>query len=140
MKSTDKLMEMLCAELDELAEKGQLSAGDLDTIHKLIVSKEKLLRIEELEGDLGYSEDGGWRAEGTYGGGRNYSRNSYGNGGMNGGNSYRRNARGRYSRSGYSMADGKERIIEQMEEMMNSGDLSQMERQNMEKAMMILQK
>ena len=135
MKSTEKLMDMLCQELDELAEKGQLSAGDLDTIHKLIVSKEKLLRIEELEGDLGYSEDGGWRAEGTYGNGRSY-RNSY----ANGMTSYRRNSRGRYSRNGYSMADGKERIIEQIEEMMNSGDLSQMERQNMEKAMIILQK
>lgn len=72
MKSTDeKLMRMICNAIDEIANKNQLSAADLEMVHKLVVSKEKLLRCEEIEGDMGYSQDGGWRAEGSY------SRNGY---------------------------------------------------------------
>lgn len=29
------LKEMLCKELDEIAKKGEMSAGDLETVHKL---------------------------------------------------------------------------------------------------------
>lgn len=121
MKSTDKLMDMLCAELDEIAEKGQLSAGDLDTVHKLIVSKEKLLRCEELEADLGYSEAGEWMANGSYG------NNSYGN------HSYRNS----YARRGrrYSMAEGKDMMMEKMRDIMNDPSLNPNDRQVLERAM-----
>lgn len=109
MKSSDKLMDMLCTELDEIAEKGQLSAGDLDTVHKLIVTKEKLLRIEELEDNLGYSQDGEWTARGNYG------RNSY--------------ARGRhYVRGHYSMTDGRSMMKNSLADMMEDNSLSDRER------------
>ena len=61
-KTMENLKDMICTELEEIAHKGEMSAGDLDTVYKLIVSKEKLLRIDELEEKLGYSEDGrNWR-------------------------------------------------------------------------------
>ena len=134
MKSTDKLMDMLCTELDEIAEKGQLSAGDLDTVHKLIVSKEKLLRCEELEEDLGYSQDGGWRAEGTYS--RGYDNgNSYANRG-------RHYVRGHYSRANgrYSMAEGNEMLMESMQEMMNDPGISEADRNVLRRAMTVMRK
>lgn len=85
MKAMEQIKDMVCQELEDIARKGELSAGDLDVVHKLVVTKEKLLRIEELEQDLGYSE-GQWSGEsdtrGSYRGG-SYSR--------------RRDSRGRYS-------------------------------------------
>lgn len=137
MKPTDKLMDMLCTELEEIAEKGQLSAGDLDTVHKLIVSKEKLLRCEELEEELGYSQDGGWRAEGTY------SRNN----GMsyNNGNSYanrgRHYVRGHYSRSGgrYSYDDGNEMLMQSMREMMNDPGINGQDKEVLRRAMAVME-
>lgn len=35
MKNLETLQDMLCDELDEIAQKGEMSAGDLDTVHKL---------------------------------------------------------------------------------------------------------
>lgn len=133
----NKLYEMICAELEEIAEKPELSAGDLDVAHKLVVTKEKMLRIEELEGNLGYSGDGEWNAAGRYS--RGYSRN---NGMMGGGNSYARSrdARGRYSnrgysRNGYSMDDGRGMMAEQLRGMMEDDSLTQQERAALQKAM-----
>lgn len=131
----NKLYEMICAELEEIAEKPELSAGDLDVAHKLVVTKEKMLRIEELEGNLGYSGDGEWTATGSYG--RGYSRNR----GMMGGNSYARSrdARGRYSsrgysRTGYSMAEGRGMMAEQLQEMLADETLTPQERQALQRA------
>lgn len=109
----EDLKEMICKELDEIADKGQLSAGDLDTVNKLVVTKEKLLRIEELEGDLGYSQDGNWRASGSYG-----------------------NSRGKhYVRGHYSYAEGRDRIMSQMDDMMRDNSLSSRERESLSRAM-----
>ncbi|MCQ2507283.1 MAG: hypothetical protein MJ097_00680 [Dorea sp.] len=136
MKSTDKLMDMLCTELDEIAEKGQLSAGDLDTVHKLIVSKEKLLRCEELEEGLGYSQDGGWRAEGSYRTGNSYNNgNSYANRGKH-------YVRGHYSRSGgrYSYDDGNGMLMESMQEMMQDPALSGSDKEALRRAMDVMRR
>lgn len=135
-KAMEDLKEMVCRELDEIAEKGQLSAGDLDAVHKLVVTKEKLLRIEELEQDLGYSQEGDWRASGTYSrdGG---NMQSYGHGG--GRNSYGRHyVRGHYSRNGYSMAEAKEDIRERMQSMVDDPNITQADRQTMQRALEIL--
>lgn len=125
--SMEMIKQMLCKELDELAEKGEMSAGDLDAVYKLIVAKEKLLRIEELEDELGYSEDGDWRAEGTYARGSSYTRD----GGMRGsyarGNSYaRRDSRGRYSRDAESMK-------EKMMDVLRSGDFTSSQRASIQR-------
>lgn len=122
MSKMDNLKDMICRELEEIASKGELSAGDLETVYKLIVSKEKLLRIEEIEDDMGYSNDGDWRAEGTYARGR-YSRDGYSRT-MNRRGSYR----GRYSNDGYSMRD-------RIEEMINSNELTSSQRSAMQRVL-----
>lgn len=113
---------------------GKMSAGDLEYIHKLTDTIKNIDKIEMLEDEVGYSEEGGnWMARGAYGG------NSY-----EGGSSYarrRRDSMGRYSREGggysedegssyarggsrggtrggYSREDAKEHMIDKMEEMM----------------------
>lgn len=65
------LREMLCKELDEIADKREMSAGDLDAIQKLTSSIKNTYKIEMAE-DGGYSRDGEWEADmrGTYGRGQ----------------------------------------------------------------------
>ncbi len=133
----DELKEMICRELDEIALKGEMSAGELDTVYKLIVAKEKLLKIEELEGELGYSQaDGNWSAYGSYARGPysrdGYDRNSYGNGY---GNSYGRHlVRGHYSRGRYSMDDGRSMLADQIRGMMSDPSLNPGDKQVLMKA------
>lgn len=55
------LREMLCKELDEIADKREMSAGDLDAIQKLTSSIKNTYKIEMAE-DGGYSRDGEWEA------------------------------------------------------------------------------
>ena len=56
------LREMLCKELDEIADKREMSAGDLDAIQKLTSSIKNTYKIEMAE-DGGYSRDGEWESE-----------------------------------------------------------------------------
>ena len=72
-KAMYDLREMLCKELDEIADKREMSAGDLDAIQKLTSSIKNTYKIEMLE-DGGYSRDGEWEADmrGTYGRGSSY--------------------------------------------------------------------
>ena len=118
----EQLYDMLCDELDQIAEKGELTAGSLDTIDKLTHSIKSLGTIMAMEG---YSNDGSY--EGYYEGsnrGGNYERGRSYRGGSNRGNyrgSYarRRDSMGRFSRErGYSMDDQKEHIVEQLEGLM----------------------
>lgn len=106
-----ELKDKLCKELDEIARKGELGAGDLEIVHKLTDTIKNLDKIEMLE-DGGYSQAGDWEIEG-----RAYNR----------GNSYARRKRdsmGRYSRDGrmmrggYSRHDAKEAMMDQMEDLM----------------------
>lgn len=66
-----KIKEMLMKELYEYEEKakkmngGKLSAGDLETIHKLTDTVKNIDKIEMLENeDNEYSEAGNWMADG----------------------------------------------------------------------------
>ena len=111
MEYMHELKEKLCKELEEIANKGELGAGDLEIIHKLTDTIKNLDKIEMLE-DGGYSQAGDWEIEG-----RAYNR----------GNSYARRKRdsmGRYSRDGrmmrggYSRHDAKEAMMDQMEDLM----------------------
>lgn len=118
MNSMHELKEMLCKELEEFSRKGKMSAGDLETIHKLTDTIKNIDKIEMLE-DGGYSQRGGdWEARG------NYNRSMIPD--MRGGNTYRnrkRDSRGRYSRGGegggYSYEDGKHEMIAELEDMMD---------------------
>ena len=57
MKAMYDLRDMLCKELDEIARKGELGAGDLDIAHKLVSTIKNIDKIEMMEGE-GYSRDG----------------------------------------------------------------------------------
>ena len=133
------LKDLLCAELEDYAEKGKksgkMSMGDLETVHKLTDTVKNILKIDTLSDELGYSEDGHYMGEGRIYG------TSYDDGmHREGGYSYARGRRyakrdsmGRYSRDdgmmhrggmrgGYSRDDGKHYMMEQLEEMMEEAE------------------
>ena len=107
MQMYEELKELLCHELREITEKGELSAGSLETIHKLTDSIKNIDKIVMLEED-GYSQGGDWEARGVYG------HHDY----HDDGHSYRyrkRDSMGRYSK------DGSERdhMVRKLREMMD---------------------
>ena len=126
------LKDLLCAELEDYAEKGKksgkMSMGDLDSIHKLTDTVKNILKIDMLEGETGYSEDGAYMGEGRiygtsydgYDRGTSYSRGR--------GRYAKRDSMGRYSRDGrgmrdgYSRDDGKAYMMEQLEDMMEDAE------------------
>ena len=90
------LKDLLCAELEDYAEKGKksgkMSMGDLESIHKLTDTVKNIMKIDTLKQELGYSEDGHYMGEGRIYG------TSYESGySERGGSSYAR-GRGRYAR------------------------------------------
>ena len=136
------LKDLLCAELEDYAEKGKksgkMSMGDLDSIHKLTDTVKNILKIDMLEGEAGYSEDGAYMGEGRIygtsyddgmrrGGGYSYARGR--------GRYAKRDSMGRYSRDdgsmrrdgrgmrdGYSRDEGKAYMMEQLEDMMEDAE------------------
>ena len=111
----EDVKKMLCDELKEITKKGELSAGSLDTIDKLLHSLKnasKMIMYEQYAGD-GYSY--------ARGRGRNAKRDSMGRYSSEG-NYSERYSRGHdgYARRGYSYNDGdKEEKIEMLRGMMN---------------------
>lgn len=128
MKNLETLQDMLCDELDEIAQKGEMSAGDLDTVHKLTDTIKNIDKIMMLE-DGEYSRAGEWEADmrGTFGDRDGYRHgNSYTNRG-------RHYVRGHYSRDG-----GREQMIRKIEDMMQ--DATGPERDAYKRAADILRK
>lgn len=131
------LKDLLCAELEDYAEKGKksgkMSMGDLESIHKLTDTVKNIMKIDILKEETGYSEDGAYMGEGriygtSYDGydrgtsyargrGRYAKRDSMGRYSRDGGMSYRGGMRG-----GYSRDDGKHYMMEQLEEMMEEAE------------------
>ena len=119
MEYMHELKEKLCDELEEIARKGELGSGDLDIIHKLTDTIKNIDKIDMLEEDGGYSQDGDWMARGAYNRGSSYARR-------------KRDSMGRYSRDGrairyrdgrmYSRAEAKDDIMEKIEDMMDDAD------------------
>ena len=105
----EELRKMLCAELEKITKKGELSAGRLDVVDKLTHSIKSIDTIMAME-DAGYSNEGGYsyaRRRDSMG---RYSRND-GSYGYRGG-SYD-GYDGSYARSGnrgYSREDAKEEL------------------------------
>lgn len=126
MKALEKLRETLCEELDKVAKKNDMSAGDLEVTHKLTDTIKNIDKIMMLEdGEEGYSQDGGWMARGTYGSGNSYAnrgkhyvRGHYSRADGRRMDSYARD--GGYNRDGYSRADGREAMMNKLEEMMRN--------------------
>ena len=133
------LKDLLCAELEDYAENGKksgkMSMGDLDSIHKLTDTIKNILKIDLLEDESGYSEDGAYMGEGRiygtsydgYDRGTSYARGR--------GRYAKRDSMGRYSRDdgymrrdgrvmrdGYSRDAGKAYMMEQLEDMMEDAE------------------
>ena len=133
------LKDLLCAELEDYAENGKksgkMSMGDLESIHKLTGTVKNILKIDMLEEETGYSEDGAYMGEGRiygtsydgYDRGASYARGR--------GRYAKRDSMGRYSRDdgymrrdgrcmrdGYSRDDGKAYMMEQLEDMMEDAE------------------
>ena len=125
MEYMHELKDKLCDELEEIARKGELGAGDLEIIHKLTDTIKNIDKIEMMKEDGGYSRVGDWEIEG-----RAYNR----------GNSYRRkrDSMGRYSRDGYSRDDrysrDGDRMMEEMESLLDRAG-SEKERQAIRRCM-----
>lgn len=121
-KATDKVMDMICDEIEEIAEdmkqSGRLDMNKLEKFGELVDIKKNMLKTYKLEEDDGYSRDGGWEARGTYGRGMSYDDdgNSYARG-----RTRNRTRDGRYARN-YSRGDAKEHMIDQLEDMMDDAD------------------
>lgn len=109
-KNLYDLREMLCEELDEYNRdaKNGLNERVLDTVHKLTDTIKNIDKIMMLE-DGDYSRSGEWEADmrGNYGRTENYNR----------GNSYANRGR-HYVRGHYSRGDGREKMISDIENMM----------------------
>nr|DAV05117.1 MAG TPA: hypothetical protein [Caudoviricetes sp.] len=107
-----KLKDMLCEELDEIGKKGEMSAGDLETVHKLtdtIKNIDKIVMLEDdgYSRDEDYSRDGDWSANmrGNYGRGSSYARRGT-----------------HYVRGHYSRDDGRRSLADRMEDLMRDAD------------------
>lgn len=114
MKYLHELKEKLCKELDEIARKPEMGAGDLEIIHKLTDTIKNVDKINMLE-------------EGEY----SQAYNGYGRGGdsYDRGNSYRRgrDSMGRFTRR-YSRDDGSSYMVDQLEELMDQADNEQVKK------------
>ena len=134
------LKDLLCAELEDYAEKGKksgkMSAGDFQLIDTVLNSVKNIYKIDKYKEEMeGYSEDTDFMGEGrmygtsyddgmhrdgghSYARGRRYAkRDSMGRYSRDGGMSYRGGMRG-----GYSRDDAKSYMIEQIEEMMETAE------------------
>lgn len=114
-----ELKEKLMEELNEYADKDEMSAGDLEVVDKLTHTIKNLCKI--IEDAEEYSEAGGSYEGGSYEGGGSYrnqysNRGSYAQGG-GGGRGGRGGSRGgqRARRGGYSSYGS---MVERLEELM----------------------
>ena len=166
MKYLEELKEMLCEELEKVGKKGELSAGSLETVHKLTDTIKNLGKIEMLEEQSGgyshesdnsyargrgrnakrdsmgrYSREGGYSEEGMSYEGNSYPQGGRGGnqGGNRGGNS-RVNDRGgnSYARGNYSRDSAKDYMMEQLEEMMEQAE-NPKEREALKRCMMTIE-
>lgn len=109
----EELKEMLCNELENIAKKGELTAGSLETVDKLthsIKSIETIMAMNEYADDYSYeNRPNGNMSTRNYRGGHSYARGR--------GRNARRDSMGRYS-NGYSYDDAKADMIDQIRDIM----------------------
>nr|UWF84678.1 MAG: hypothetical protein [Bacteriophage sp.] len=103
------LKDEMCDELMELTDKKNRSPGDVEMIGEIVDIILDIHRIEDYCEGGEYSRAGEWEADmrGNYGRTENYNR----------GNSYANRGR-HYVRGHYSRGDGRERMISDIENMM----------------------
>ena len=119
MEKLYDLKDKLCEELEEIARKPEMGAGDLELAHKLTDTIKNIDKICMLEEGEGYSEavDGmDYGRDSSYANrGKHYVRGHYSRDGGRDGYSSRRDDRGRYSRD-----DGRSEMMEHIEMAMDT--------------------
>ena len=121
MTSMHELKDMMCRELENIAQKRQINRGDAEDIKNMTGSIKNILEIEKMDGEDGYSQhgrygrSGGWEARGFFG--RPYDDD---------GDSYTRRGE-HYVRGHYSRDDGRESMMRKMEEIMRDATGEQRE-------------
>lgn len=140
-ESMRELRETLCMELDEIAGKGELSMGDLDTVHKLTDTIKNIDKIENME-ENGYSYGesyGDWRASGSYDMDRDRSDRGRSRGRYSRDNGYSTRSR-HYVRGHYSYGDEDAMLEEKIEKMMEGGNLSLDDKSTLRKALEMMRR
>lgn len=112
----DGLRSKLSSALKEINRTGKLTGSSLSELHMITDTIKNIDKIEMLEENDNYSQNGGrWEATGSYDGGNSYGRRgNYVRG-------YYRNGNEEYSRN----RNGCDTMIEQLEYMLNQADGSQ---------------
>lgn len=134
MENSKMLKHKLCKEVDEIAEKSEMSLADVDLLYKLTDIIKNIHKIDMLEGSDESRRDSSYDSmesrinrRSTYDGGSNASMrrgsNSYADDDMS---SYRRGRR-------YSRSEGKDDMLEKIGEMMS--DANEQEREVLKRAM-----
>lgn len=127
-ETMEKLEKMACTELDEIARNGSFSASTVEIAKNLVSMCQKLCMMKD---DLGSSGDGYWEASGGYG--------AYRDDGM-GGNGMSRRSMRRSRTTGRYMSSGREEMLDNMDRLMRSGDLSPDEEREAKRFMQMLDK
>lgn len=120
-QSMYRLRDMLCDELDKVAEQGELTPGSLEVVDKLTHSIKSIDTIIAMD-EAGYSNDSRMYDGGSYNSDYSYARGRRGN--------VRRDSMGRYSRDDYSgrrdyrgrysRDDAKQELMDYLDEMERS--------------------
>lgn len=97
-KSLHEIKEKLLAEIDEIAKKKEINAGDLEALQKLTSTIKNINKIVMFEVEGGGVQSGGWEERETYSAG---------------------GSRGSRGREGFSRG-GKREICERLEEMLDN--------------------
>ena len=132
MRKYESLKDKLCEALSEIADKPELSAGDLEVVHKLTDTIKNIDKIMMLEDDDGYSGAGDWEARGRFGDRYPYDENGSSYANRRGshyvrGHYSRANGRGdmrdgRVYRGGYSRDSEKDEILDDLSDMLEKAD------------------
>lgn len=129
MKVYDRIKDMLCDELEEIAKKNELTTNSLEVIYKSVDVLKDITTIHAMEQEYGSSDEDGYSREGGYSQGY-YGRMPYYmyDDGMPHDNSYargrgtyaKRDSMGRYSSDGRSYDGYSGDTKEELQRLMNS--------------------
>ena len=124
MEKLHDLKKKLWAELEELAEKRDMGAGDLEVVHKITDTIKNIDKICMLEDGDGYSEavdgDDYGRGSSYANRGKHYVRGHYSRDDGRGRMGDYSSRRGGRSRGGYSRDDGRSQMMEHLEMALDS--------------------
>lgn len=144
MRDYENLEEMLCNELEGITKKGTITRNELDTVQKLLSAIEKtetiMMFAEQSESSERNSRRGDSYQNDSYRGGNNrgsYRDDSY-DSYDNNRNSMANRTGTHYVRAHYSRAKGE--LSQEIERMMDEGNMSQDEEKTLMRAMEILGK